>query len=333
MVEKFIEEPPKNILPMQILLEHNPFKNSVRDAVVGYAEKIIERNAAPVKISKISFPNSERPSITVFTRDNIALDIMSALPKEEKDRREVYASLKEEKAFVVISYKPHEYADAYSIVSGANNYYVGGKKDKIDVNKLRKLLESYQDPKVSFKVNGVYFSKVYDCTTFVNAALRAGGARELNYNVGYELDAALKKPGSTIFAVGKDLRNKETGPAKTKEFLAQANPGDIVVFLRRVDVEPEKEKDFKKYYEKNYGDEAINHDGVYYVVGHMGLYMGKSEDGDHKVAQAHIYTGEVERESLGKYIQEHPKTVGAIAIISSSFLISKPKQGEFVALK
>ena len=99
------------------------------------------------------------------------------------------------------------------------------------------------------------------------------------------------------------------------------NEGDVIFFLEKVS------PSMAKTYEKDTKDKLIWRDGVPYRVEHVAIYTGSkylgSQGNEPVIAQAHILSGDIVKESATQYIRWH--VFDAVAIISYDFLAPKGK--------
>ncbi|MBS3068184.1 hypothetical protein J4450_05750 [Candidatus Micrarchaeota archaeon] len=317
MVEKQEVQPTIETKPEQRsrLLSYNEFRETQRAVVVERVDRIIAQNTAPGKIlDHIKTPEGE--DIPIIKKGN-----MAGVPTDGRVMKAMAKGL----PVSVINYTRPGIDNNYVTVAPAPT----NVDDKELVKSAQALLPDNYHPLAivdeRFTAKEIYvISKVYDCTTFIVDALRAGGA-VLNPNVGNTLKAALEGgEGNAIFGE-KDIfrgpKNRSDRVANVLNFFSNAHPGDVVAFLERVS------PSMAKTYESDTKDKLIWKDGIPYRVEHVALYTGSeylgSQENEPAIAQAHISSGHIVKESATRYILGH--VFDAVAIISYDFIAPKGK--------
>jgi hypothetical protein len=153
-------------------------------------------------------------------------------------------------------------------------------------------------------------NKVFDCQTFVNETLKSEGSRSLNAQPIEDVKKVTKSfkvPFMKFNMFFDDTKN--TNSIKIDGFFNQANPGDVLLFVKKI---PKKEVANTKK------SDLIKIEGTYYTSLHVTLYTGKDVDNHPTIAQAHIYGGAITKQPFYHYSTKNRRRYDGVFIIPKS---------------
>lgn len=212
--------------------------------------------------------------------------------------------------------------------------------------KISSMAEDARKRGNTIEVNAIYITRPLDCLQFVNNTVQATGARGVRPQSGRDLYDALSAEGKAILETVDVITGD---PAARSSFFNAQKQGDVVLFLRRLDITAGESNIVEqtsggdpviwigkdgKVIPRSIIEEIARKDpesvpGISYQVRHSAIFGGiDKKSGRPLLVQSHILSGNLSVEPFDQYIQSHGVNYGvfdAVGVISLEFFAPSSK--------